>query len=147
MWTSPAFIAKKIMNIDLVTFEILKMILWIRMWRFIIDFFHISISYYAFYLLFIVPSSFESTFLIITYIRWGNWGYLGFWINFLCKVHIFWQGHKILWNLHLTFVCMYVDKSKVEISQTFVAFALSTGMESFDFNLTKNWWKSKKLIS
>ena len=20
-----------------------------------------------------------------------------------CKVHIFWEGHKILWNLHLTF--------------------------------------------
>ena len=24
-----------------------------------------------------------------------------------CKVHIFWEGHKILQNLHLTFVCMY----------------------------------------
>ena len=23
------------------------------------------------------------------------------------KVHIFWEGHKILQNLHLTFVCMY----------------------------------------
>ena len=33
---------------------------------------------------------------------------------------------------------VHTDKSKVEISQTFVAFALSTGMESLDFNLTKN---------
>ena len=23
------------------------------------------------------------------------------------KVHMFLEGHKILWNLHLTFVCMY----------------------------------------
>ena len=27
--------------------------------------------------------------------------------SLLIKVHIFWEGHKILWNLHLTFVlCM-----------------------------------------
>ena len=41
------------------------------------------------------------------------------------KVHVFWEGHNILRNLHLTFVCMYctVDKSKVEISQNFVAFS------------------------
>ena len=25
----------------------------------------------------------------------------------LCKVHIFWEGHKSLWNLHLTFDCVY----------------------------------------
>ena len=38
------------------------------------------------------------------------------------KVHIFWEGHKLLWNLHLTFVYT-VDKSKVEIWQNFVAFS------------------------
>ena len=36
------------------------------------------------------------------------------------KVHIFWEVHKILRNLHLTFDWHY--KSKVEISQNFVAF-------------------------
>ena len=37
---------------------------------------------------------------------------------FLCprfsKVHIFWEGHKILRNLPLTFDCMYVLKAKGE---------------------------------
>ena len=27
--------------------------------------------------------------------------------KFNIKVHIFWEGHKILRNLHLTFDCMY----------------------------------------
>ena len=26
---------------------------------------------------------------------------------FYIKVHIFWEGHKIMWNLPLTFDCMY----------------------------------------
>ena len=26
---------------------------------------------------------------------------------YIVKVHIFWEGHKILRNLHFTFVCMY----------------------------------------
>ena len=40
------------------------------------------------------------------------------------KVHIFWEGHKIFRNLHLTFVlCSASQKSKVEISQNFVAFS------------------------
>ena len=26
------------------------------------------------------------------------------------KVHIFWEGHKILRNLHLTFDCMYCSQ-------------------------------------
>ena len=40
------------------------------------------------------------------------------------KVHIFWEGHKILQNLHLTFVQYAVPvKSKVEISQNFVDFS------------------------
>ena len=34
------------------------------------------------------------------------------------KVHIFWEGHKILQNLQLTF-----DKSRVKISQNFLAFS------------------------
>ena len=38
------------------------------------------------------------------------------------KVYIFWEGHKIWRNLHLTFLCT-VDKSKVKISQNFVAFS------------------------
>ena len=38
----------------------------------------------------------------------------------MIKVHIFWKGHNILRNIHLIFVCT-VDKSKVEISQDFVA--------------------------
>ena len=42
------------------------------------------------------------------------------------KVHIFWEGHKILQNLHLTFDCMYCSQKyvrKVKISQNFVAFS------------------------
>jgi len=38
----------------------------------------------------------------------------------MIKVHIFWKGHNIFRNIHLSFVCT-VDKSKVEISQDFVA--------------------------
>ena len=33
--------------------------------------------------------------------------------TFLIKVHIFLKGHKILQNLHLTFVWHYIDKTKV----------------------------------
>ena len=40
----------------------------------------------------------------------------------LIKVHIFWEGHKILQNLHVTFVCMYCRR-KVEISQNFGSFS------------------------
>ena len=47
-------------------------------------------------------------------------------VYFLEKVRIFWEGHKILQNLHLTFVCMYLDKSKVDISQNLVAFSKYT---------------------
>ena len=39
------------------------------------------------------------------------------------KLHIFWEGHKILRNLHLTFSHVVSVKSKVEISQNFVAFS------------------------
>ena len=28
------------------------------------------------------------------------------------KVHIFWEGHKILWNLHRTFDCVYRSQIK-----------------------------------
>jgi len=28
-------------------------------------------------------------------------------INRDVKVHIFWEGHKIIWNLHLTFDCVF----------------------------------------
>ena len=39
------------------------------------------------------------------------------------KVHIFWEGHKILRNLHLTFEWHYLGKIKVKISKKFVAFS------------------------
>ena len=35
-------------------------------------------------------------------IVWAKFGLAGFF-----KVHILWEGHKILRNFHLTFVCMY----------------------------------------
>ena len=38
------------------------------------------------------------------------------------KVHVFLESHKILRNLHLTFVYS-TDKSKVEILQNFVVFS------------------------
>ena len=33
--------------------------------------------------------------------------------NQTTKVHIFWEGHKILRNLHLTFDCVYCSQKKV----------------------------------
>ena len=39
------------------------------------------------------------------------------------KVHIFWEGHKSLRNLHLLLSVCTVDKSKVDILQNFVAFS------------------------
>ena len=37
-------------------------------------------------------------------ILWVSWcKNKSFWQRFTCKVHIFWEGHKILRNLHLTF--------------------------------------------
>ena len=46
-------------------------------------------------------------------------------IVILClKVHIFWKGCKILWNLHLFWLyVVHTVKSKVKISQNFVAFS------------------------
>ena len=38
------------------------------------------------------------------------------------KVHIFWEGHKTLRNLHPTFDWHYIGQ-KVEISQSFVTFS------------------------
>ena len=32
--------------------------------------------------------------------------------RFVVKVHIFWEGHKILQNLHLTFDCVYCSQMK-----------------------------------
>ena len=31
--------------------------------------------------------------------------------NLSLKFHIFWEGHKILWNLHLTFDCVYCGQN------------------------------------
>ena len=33
-------------------------------------------------------------------------------IHNLCKVHIFWEGHKILWNLNLVFDWHYIGKKQ-----------------------------------
>ena len=41
----------------------------------------------------------------------------------ISKIHIFWEGHKILRNFHLTFVLCSVSQSKVKISQNFVVFS------------------------
>ena len=46
----------------------------------------------------------------------GEWSYS----RVVCKVHIFWEGHKILQNLHLLSYVVPV-KSKLKISQNFVA--------------------------
>ena len=47
------------------------------------------------------------------------------------KVHIFWEGHKILQNLHKTFLSYVVPvKSKVKISWNYVAFSEYMNFES-----------------
>ena len=38
-----------------------------------------------------------------------------------CKVHTFWEGHKTLRNIHLTFVLC--SASEIKISQNFVTFS------------------------
>ena len=54
---------------------------------------------------------------------------------------MFWKGHKILQNLHITFDwhCI-LDKSKVEISQNFVAFS---EYMSFTTNFAQLWIELK----
>ena len=39
------------------------------------------------------------------------------------KVHIFWEDHKILQNLHLTFVLCSVSQKQGGVSQNFEAFS------------------------
>ena len=55
-------------------------------------------------------------------------------VYFLEKVRIFWEGHKILQNLQLTFVQYYMGR-KVEILQNFVA--------SFGTSFLEIWVKVK----
>ena len=56
------------------------------------------------------------------------------------KVHMFWEGHKILRNLHLLSYVVPV-KSEVKISQNFVAFS-----EYMNFNSNvRNFSKSQKV--
>ena len=43
----------------------------------------------------------------------------------VCKVHIFWEGHKILRNLHLTFDCMYGSQ---KLDEDFAKFCGLLGM-------------------
>ena len=60
------------------------------------------------------------------------------------KVHIFWEGHKILRNLHLTFDWHHIGKSKWKISQNFVAFSeymnfRTISSKSMKGNMKKGW--------
>ena len=58
----------------------------------------------------------------------------------VAKVHIFWEGHKILRNLPLTFNCStYSQKSKVKISQNFVAFSEYMNFIKLIINKTYNY--------
>ena len=44
-------------------------------------------------------------------------------VNLIIKVYIFWEGHKILQNLHEDLSYVVTVKSMVEISQNFIAFS------------------------
>ena len=63
---------------------------------------------------------------------------LQFYISLLLKVHIFREGHKILRYLHLTFTVCTVVKSKVNISQNFVAFSENMNFTILSNNLNGN---------
>ena len=52
-----------------------------------------------------------------------NVGYFKMLIQIIHKVHIFWEGHNILKNLHLTLTGTTKVNSKVKISQSFVAYS------------------------
>ena len=57
------------------------------------------------------------------------------------KVHIFWEGHKILRNLPLTFdSTVHTVKSKWKISQNFVAFSEYMNF-TFEFQLCNDFQK------
>ena len=60
------------------------------------------------------------------------------------KVHIFWEGHKILRNLHQLFDWQYIGQINqlVGISQNFVAFSEHMNFISFFFS----WMGSRKSI-
>ena len=49
----------------------------------------------------------ESMVYVLVVFRTKN---LGFCSNFEFKVHIFWEGHKIWWNLHPRFDCYYIGQ-------------------------------------
>jgi len=49
------------------------------------------------------------------------------------KVHIFWEGHKVLQNLLLILSVCTLDKSKVEISQNFVAYSEYTNFMNYEW--------------
>ena len=53
-------------------------------------------------------------------------------VTYIVKVHIFWEGHKISWNLHCIFDRYY--SRTVEILQKFVAFS-----EYMNFIRNINW--------
>ena len=63
---------------------------------------------------------------------------------------MFWEGHKILQNLHLTFVHLVPVKYKVKISQNFVAFSeymnFSTAIPSQHFSALSGSAPKKKLV-
>ena len=63
----------------------------------------LSLSHYRMYLIIRI--------ILDPIVNWIGFGLLQVWccsrIRDAVKVHIFWEGHKILRNLHLTFVFMY----------------------------------------
>ena len=73
--------------------------------------------------------------------------------TFLCKVHIFWEGHKILRNLHPTFDYSTYSQNKGKISQNFEAFSeymnciISELFDRNDTNLILVQFLSKKTLN
>ena len=66
----------------------------------------------------------------------------------IIKVHIFWEGHKILRNLHLTYLLstVHTAKSKVKISQSFVAFSEYMNFKKFMTQVWKRKRRKSKLL-
>ena len=64
------------------------------------------------------------------HVRAVKWFDINFVYKNVGKVHIFWEGHKILRNLPLTFDYSTYSQSKGKISQNFVAFS-----EYMNFNM------------
>ena len=74
---------------------------------------------------------------------------------FVCKVHIFWESHKILWNLHLTFDWYYMRPSQNiwTSHQIFDAFPENFTCKAFNENRRRprlrkvSWASALKMVS